>query len=298
MTRIRSLPSPLTRLPPTVQTLGMHHKRTARLGASKRARRNARLLQREPLCRHCRAEGRYTPADEVDHIVPLADGGAEVDGNCQPLCTPHHQIKTMRECEARARTGENSLALPHWLPRPTCPVVLITGPPGGGKTTYADTHAQPGDVVIDLDRCIEQATGTHGHDAVGWDALMAGLSVRNEQLAALSRRTHGTAFVIVCCPHLSDRGWWTLKLNPVRCIECDPGRDTIAQRIPPRRLVLTDDWYATRRGTADRTGGVPPTRTGDTVDPGRHSGAGSVGPRAGQSNRESAVVSEPQYILV
>lgn len=55
-------------------------------------------LQREPLCRHCTAAGRVTLALEVDHVVPLAAGGAPLDpNNLQSLCIPCHQAKTLRD---------------------------------------------------------------------------------------------------------------------------------------------------------------------------------------------------------
>jgi hypothetical protein len=45
-------------------------------------------------------------------------------------------------------------------------LTVITGPPCGGKSTYASAHAMPGDIVIDFD-LIAQALGspvTHGHE--------------------------------------------------------------------------------------------------------------------------------------
>lgn len=57
-----------------------------------------RMLRRavlfdEPLCRRC-----GEVATDVDHIVPIEDGGAKLDrSNCQPLCGPHHGQKTRRE---------------------------------------------------------------------------------------------------------------------------------------------------------------------------------------------------------
>jgi 5-methylcytosine-specific restriction protein A len=50
-----------------------------------------------PLCEDCEAEGRLTPVDEVDHIIPLDKGGTNDDGNLRSLCKSHHQIKTRRE---------------------------------------------------------------------------------------------------------------------------------------------------------------------------------------------------------
>jgi 5-methylcytosine-specific restriction enzyme A len=55
------------------------------------------LLAREPLCRQCQAEGKTTAATEVDHITPLAQGGAHAAANLQPLCRDCHQRKSARE---------------------------------------------------------------------------------------------------------------------------------------------------------------------------------------------------------
>ena len=72
----------------------MHNPRT-----SWRYRRwRSRLLASAPLCAHCAAEGRTVAATELDHIVPLARGGALMDeSNVQPLCAPHHAAKTARD---------------------------------------------------------------------------------------------------------------------------------------------------------------------------------------------------------
>ena len=51
-------------------------------------------------CAHCY---RWHPAAsiEVDHILPLRDGGTDTDGNVQPLCRRHHVEKTTWENRAR-----------------------------------------------------------------------------------------------------------------------------------------------------------------------------------------------------
>ncbi|HUG08483.1 MAG TPA: HNH endonuclease signature motif containing protein [Acidimicrobiia bacterium] len=49
-----------------------------------------RVLREEPNCRRCGA-----PSSDVDHIVPLADGGGFFDReNLQALCHPCHKVKT------------------------------------------------------------------------------------------------------------------------------------------------------------------------------------------------------------
>ncbi len=61
-------------------------------------------LQAEPLCRRCATLGRTTPAVMVDHILPIADGGAVLDeDNLQSLCIRCHGIKTSGDLLKRRR---------------------------------------------------------------------------------------------------------------------------------------------------------------------------------------------------
>lgn len=52
-----------------------------------------------PLCEHCLAEGKTTPADVVDHIIPYeVDKTLAFDGdNLQSLCYKHHSEKTEQD---------------------------------------------------------------------------------------------------------------------------------------------------------------------------------------------------------
>lgn len=58
--------------------------------------RNA-YIQAHPLCEHCQENGHVTPAQEVDHIIPLEQGGTHDEANLQALCKPCHSSKTARE---------------------------------------------------------------------------------------------------------------------------------------------------------------------------------------------------------
>src|SRR5680860_1664030 len=54
----------------------------------------ARTLAEEPTCRACG----IAASTDCDHIVPVAEGGAELDrANTQGLCSPCHKAKTQRE---------------------------------------------------------------------------------------------------------------------------------------------------------------------------------------------------------
>lgn len=57
------------------------------------------ILSKNPFCA---VEGCNRPADVVDHIVEIRDGGGRLDlANLQPLCHYHHNIKTAEEKRKR-----------------------------------------------------------------------------------------------------------------------------------------------------------------------------------------------------
>lgn len=66
-----------------------------------------RYIAKHPLCKHCEEQGRFTPAAEVDHIVPLEHGGTHDETNLQALCKPCHSRKTARDGDRwRTKTHE------------------------------------------------------------------------------------------------------------------------------------------------------------------------------------------------
>jgi 5-methylcytosine-specific restriction protein A len=69
------------------------------------------FLASHPYCNECARHGRVTLAQDVDHIVPLAQGGAVLDeSNLQALCRACHNRKT------RAQTGGAAPAGGHRIP--------------------------------------------------------------------------------------------------------------------------------------------------------------------------------------
>lgn len=86
-----------------VQTLPLNPDATPRQRGRAWMERRGRWLREHPLCAHCAAQGRVTAAREVDHVIPLADGGADHEGNFQSLCSDCHAAKTAREATQRAR---------------------------------------------------------------------------------------------------------------------------------------------------------------------------------------------------
>jgi 5-methylcytosine-specific restriction protein A len=56
-----------------------------------------RLLNAHPLCIECLRHGIDREATQRDHIVPLAEGGQDVEENTQALCRECHDRKSKRE---------------------------------------------------------------------------------------------------------------------------------------------------------------------------------------------------------
>ena len=56
-----------------------------------------RYIAEHPLCEVCRREGRITAAQEVHHIIPLAEGGTHDEDNLMALCKSCHSRITALE---------------------------------------------------------------------------------------------------------------------------------------------------------------------------------------------------------
>ncbi len=162
------------------------------------------VLNEQPLCAHCRDKGKLTAANEVDHIDNNPWNMAR--DNLQALCKPCHSKKT------RAEQGL-SLFKPSFK-TPSCPVVIVCGPPGAGKTTYAmeqldDTH----DEIIDLDIIKAEITGTSLYERQDEIARDTALSKRNQRLQELHDKKEGRVYFIISAAKKTDREWWQRKLS-------------------------------------------------------------------------------------
>jgi hypothetical protein len=122
-------------------------------------------------------------------------------------------------------------------------IMLVTGPPAAGKTTYAQSRAQPGDTILD-------------QDEIGAARMRAALS----QITA----TAGTTWVIRCAPgptarrHLADQlGAEIVHLvDDERVITRRAVERAKAQGKPPRAAAAAvAKWYAIER--ADHQPGAP-----------------------------------------
>lgn len=65
-------------------------------------------MGKHPLCEQCEREGRLIPADMVDHVIEIKDGGALTsEENAMSLCWKCHALKTAEEKNHRKSTKDN-----------------------------------------------------------------------------------------------------------------------------------------------------------------------------------------------
>jgi 5-methylcytosine-specific restriction enzyme A len=103
-------------------------------GATERIRGRAGMEQRERvakahnyLCVKCLALGRIVAFAEIDHRVPLEQGGSNDDSNLDPLCTPCHQAKTAAEAAARGVGKFSRIIDPGHLMSPHAQIIFSSG---------------------------------------------------------------------------------------------------------------------------------------------------------------------------
>lgn len=71
-----------------------HARIRGRAGQKLRARR---LQRTNYLCEDCLSEGRVKVATIVDHTIPLAHGGEDIDENTRNLCGEHNAKRTAEQ---------------------------------------------------------------------------------------------------------------------------------------------------------------------------------------------------------
>lgn len=123
-------------------------------------------------------------------------------------------------------------------------VVLVTGAPCSGKTSYVTDHAQPGDLVLDQDQL-----GQHR---------------MQRRLAHVAAMTDGTAWVIRCCPDPTERQALAARIAATDTIHLDVDTDTLLTRArarpnAQRHVAAVRHWLAVEAGTTPAHRGHDPT---------------------------------------
>lgn len=141
-------------------------------------------------------------------------------------------------------------------------LIVVTGPPGAGKSSWIRSHARPQDIVIDLDLMALAMAGPgadhHNHS----DVLLK--IVHRARFAAIREAEQHLdktdVYLINTLPTAKARADY--KRLKARIVVVDPGRDIVMQRIetmrqPAMRAVATK-WYRAQRGR-QMTGAMPQT---------------------------------------
>ena len=77
---------------------GYRHHNTEFYQSTSWRKLRALKLEQAPMCEECLKAGRLTPAQMVDHIVPINKGGAPLDiENLQSLCNACHARKSAKD---------------------------------------------------------------------------------------------------------------------------------------------------------------------------------------------------------
>lgn len=133
-------------------------------------------------------------------------------------------------------------------------LIIISGPPAAGKTTWVRGRAKPGDIVVDYDR-IAQALTADGTDARDHPRHLRTVASRARSAAireALQHTQHCDVYIIHSLPPAD--ALQRYAEHNAQLITIDPGRDVVLTRIrrerPATMVAVAERWYASTNHTA------------------------------------------------
>jgi hypothetical protein len=202
----------------------------------------------------CAAKGKTVAATVADHIIPHKGDPELFRGALQPLCQPCHDQDKKRAEQGQKRDATPLVGLDGWnierpvrknaytpagvdITRPAylkpalCPVTIVCGPPGSGKTTYVTNHKADNEQLICLDTIINEI-GNHPPALSRGRWVKPALIERNKRLVALSHEPSTVrTWFIVGAPTRTERQWWADTLKAERVIVLLPTRDECLRRV-------------------------------------------------------------------
>lgn len=131
-------------------------------------------------------------------------------------------------------------------------LIVVTGPPAAGKSSWIKAHAKADDVVIDLDLMALAMAGPGADHHAHGDVLMR--VVHRARFAALNEAYQhlDTTDVYVIHTQPSAKTLAKYKRLEARIVTIDPGKDIVMGRIKAMRQPgmerVASRWYNARRG--------------------------------------------------
>lgn len=188
--------------------------------------------------------GCTTVATTADHIVPRSLGGDPWDiENGRPACRP---------CNSSRGNGLGGAT-------PGVRIVVVMGPPAAGKSTYIRQHAQPEDVVIDLDVIASALRGPTYDPQHEYPPHVRHVAIAARQ-AAIRRATRlaerVTTWIVHSMPSAAQLD--SYRAQGAELVTVDPGADVVVERAradrPAEAMRHVDRYYI------GKAGDVPPSR--------------------------------------
>ncbi|WP_052684692.1 hypothetical protein [Lentzea aerocolonigenes] len=147
-------------------------------------------------------------------------------------------------------------------------VVIVTGPPCAGKSTFVAARAAPGDLVLDFDRLAVELGSPHPYDHP--PAIRT--AARTEIERRLSAAESGRVWVIRSAPHLNDRAALATRLGASRVVVLAVPAEIAKHRAhadarPAWTAHAIDRWWSAYRpsSTDTRPEEVPPVTAPDPI---------------------------------
>lgn len=126
-------------------------------------------------------------------------------------------------------------------------LTVVTGPPCSGKTTHAQTHAKPGDIVIDYDHIAQALGSPDTHDHPSAIAYVTEAARRAAIRAAIGCHRRGArVWVIDTEPTDQRRHQYNQAGADIITITADPAElhRRASQSRPKRWHAVIDQWFA------------------------------------------------------